>query len=91
MILNLKFSAVVFFYLLCAYGNSLVLHCEHQDTYPSNQGEVIQGETAISTFLLTKFHKVCSKSCFSFRQKESEKHTSVLVKRRVHNQCLYSE
>lgn len=50
-ILNLKFNAVVFFYLLCDYGNSLVLHCEHQHTYPSNQGEVIQGKTAIGTFL----------------------------------------
>ena len=40
MILNLKFNAAVFFYLLCDYGNSLVLHCEHQDTYPGNQGEV---------------------------------------------------
>lgn len=41
MILNLKFNAAVFFYLLCDYGNSLVLHCEHQDTYPGDEGEVI--------------------------------------------------
>ena len=40
MILNLTFNAAVFFYLLCDYGNSLVLHCEHQDIYPGNQGEV---------------------------------------------------
>ena len=40
MILNLKFNAAVIFYLLCDYGNSLVLHWEHQDTYAGNQGEV---------------------------------------------------
>ena len=27
--------------MILNYGNSLVLHCEHQDTYPGNQGEVI--------------------------------------------------
>ena len=32
--------------------------------------------------VLTKFHKVCTKSLFCFRKKESEKH-SVLVKRKL--------
>ena len=50
MILNLTFNAAVFFYLLCDYGNFLVLHCEHQDTYPGNQGEVALGEMAIDNF-----------------------------------------
>ena len=44
MILNLKFNAAVLFYLLCDYGNSLVLHCEHQDIYPSNQGRYLHEE-----------------------------------------------
>ena len=45
-----EFDAAVFFYLLCDYGNSLVWHCEHQDTYPGNQGEVARGIMEIGTF-----------------------------------------
>ena len=44
MILILKFNAAELFYLLYDLGDSLVLHCEQQDSYPStlasNQGEV---------------------------------------------------
>ena len=40
MILILKFNGAVLFYFLYDLGDSLVLHCEQQDSYPSNDGEV---------------------------------------------------